>query len=51
METGEKEGPVLEGTKEQRTVFVSNLPSAVRKGQLIERFTEVYTWTSLSVRL
>lgn len=45
METGEREekraGPEVEGPKEQRTVFVSNLPSAVTKGQLRERFAEV----------
>lgn len=30
-----------EGPKEQRTVFVSNLPAEVTKGQLRERFSEV----------
>lgn len=44
METGKAgEGvePELEGPMEQRTVFVSNLPSAVTKSQLKERFAEV----------
>ena len=51
METDGAEAPPeeVEGPKEQRTVFVSNLPSAVTKSQLRERFTEVSWMRTLAI--
>lgn len=41
MEVDMSKGVGPEAPREQRTVFVSNLPAEVTKGQLRERFSEV----------
>ena len=50
METetsGEPEEPKVVGSRESRTVFVSNLSMAVTEERLREKFSEVHVYTCM----